>query len=311
LIIKLNFVLLLTIKPFEMKKLSLLTVFILFAFVGFFSGCEDITEDTAPTLEFFGGNYIDEDVTVEPGGVLAFSWLATKGSSNLSSFSIERDNITLAGYPDEDIPNDNYSATVSLEAPQNEGAYVYKFIVTDNNDLTASKSFTITVEQTGGPIKSWTTTLGSHQSNTGSSFASITGEVFQMTEAKANSTLIDFMYYYGASNLATIAAPDDADAATVFTGTAALSTWTTKNSTRFKTTSLTAANFDAIADDLLIVSNATGASDTDENQLAVGNVIAFMTDADKAGGSKMGLIKITTINTGAGGSMVIAVKVQE
>ena len=292
-----------------MKKLSLLTVFILFAFIGFFSGCEDITEDTAPTLEFFGGNYIDEDVTVVPGGVLAFSWLATKGSSNLASFLIERDGVTLTGYPDEDIPNDNYQGTVELEAPLTKAAYVYKFTVTDNNDLSASESFTITVS--GGPIKTWTTTLGSHQSNTGSSFASITGEVFQMTEAKANSTLIDFMYYYGASNLATIAAPDDADAATVFTGTAALSTWTTKNSTRFKTTSLTAANFDAITDDSDIVANATGAADTDENQLAVGNVIAFMTDPGKAGGSKMGLIKITTINTGAGGSMVIAVKVQE
>jgi hypothetical protein len=309
LITKLNFVLLLTIKPFEMKKLSLLFVLILIAFAGFFTGCEDVTEDTAPTLEFFGGNYIDEDVTVEPGGALAFSWLATKGSSNLASFSIERDNITLAGYPDEDIPNDNYSASVSLEAPQNEGAYVYKFIVTDNNDLTASESFTITVS--GGPIKTWTTTLGSHQSNTGSSFASITGEVFQMTEAKANSTLIDFMYYYGNINNATIAAPDDNDAATVFTGTAALSTWTTKNSTRFKTTSLTAANFDAITDDSDIVDNATGAADTDENQLAVGDVIAFMTDADKAGGSKMGLIKITSITGEAGGTMQISVKVQE
>ena len=292
-----------------MKKLSLLTVFILFAFIGFFSGCEDVTEDTAPTLEFFGGNYIDEDVTVEPGAALVFSWLATKGSSNLASFSIERDNIILAGYPDEDIPNDNYSATVSLEAPQNEGAYVYKFIVTDNNDLTASESFTITVS--GGPIKTWTATLGSYQSNTGSSFASITGEVFQMTEAKANSTLIDFMYYYGNTNNATIAAPDDNDAATVFTGTAPLSTWTTRNSTRFKTTSLTAANFDAITDDSDIVTNATTAADTDENDLAVVDVIAFATDSDKAGGSKMGLIKITTINTGATGSRVIAVKVQE
>ena len=295
-----------------MKKFSLLSVFILIAFTGFFTGCEDATQDTPPTLEFFGGNYIDDNVTVEPGGVLAFSWLATKGSSNLASFSIERDGIALSGYPDEDIPNDNYTATVELEAPQNEGAYVYEFIVTDNKDLTASKSFTITVEQTGGPINSWTATLGAHQSATGSSFASITGFVYQMDDAKTNSTLIDFLYYYGASNLATLAAPDDAAAATVFNNVNnGLSTWSTRNSTKFKSTSLTAANFDAITDDLLLVSNATGAADSYKKELAAGNVIAFVTDADKTGGSKMGLIKITSFTTGATGSMVIAVKVQQ
>ena len=295
-----------------MKKLSILIALILMAFVGFFSGCEDTTEPVGPTLEFFGGNYIDENVTVEPGGVLAFSWLATKGDANLASFSIERDNITLAGYPDEDIPNDNYQATVQLEAPQNEGAYVYEFIVIDNDDLSASESFTITVEQSGGPINTWTETLGAHQAVTGSSFASITGEVYQIDDAKANSGLIDFLYYYGASNLATIAAPDDATAATVFNNANnGLDTWTTNNSTRFKTTSLTAAEFDAIADDLLIVSNATGAADSFEKELEVGDVIAFVTDADKTGGSKMGLLKVVALVTGATETMDIAVKVQQ
>ena len=295
----------------EMKKLNFFTTLILMAFAGFFSGCEDTTK-VGPTLEFFGGNYIDEDVTVEPGGVLAFSWLATKGDANLVSFSVERDNVTLAGYPDEDIDNDTYQATVQLEAPQNEGAYVYEFIVIDNDDLSASKSFTITVEQSGGAINSWTSTLGAHQATEGSSFASITGEVYQMADAKTNSALIDFLYYYGASNLATIAAPDDATAATVFNNAnTGLDTWSTNNSTKFKSTSLTAAEFDAIADDLLIVSNATGAADSYENQLEVGDVIAFVTDADKTGGSKMGLLKVVALTAGATETMQIAVKVQQ
>lgn len=288
-----------------MKKLSFLTALILMSFIGFFSGCEDTTEKVGPSLQFFGGDYIDDDFTAEPGGVLAFSWLATKGDANLISFSIERDGVTLAGYPDEDIPNDNYQATVQLEAPQNEGAYVYEFIVTDNNDLTASESFTITVEQTGGPISDWTATLGSYNAAEGSSFASSTGVVYQMADATTHSDIIDFLYYYGASNHATLAAPDDADAATVF---AALPDWTTKNSTKFKTTSLTAAEFDAITDDLLIVANATGAADTDVNDLEVGDVVAFITDATLA---KMGLVKITSLITGADGKIGIAVKVQE
>jgi hypothetical protein len=293
-----------------MKRLSFLASLMLVAFVGFFSGCE--TTNEGPSLQFFGGKYIDDDVTVAPGGVLKFSWLATKGSSNLASFTIEREGVTLAGYPDESIPNDNYKDSVSLEAPMNEGEYVYELIVTDKNDLTASGKFTITVEQTGEPINSWTATLGAHQSATGSSFASITGEVYQMDDAKTNATLIDFLYFYGATNHATVAAPDDATAATVFNNANnGLATWSTKNSTRFKSTSLTAANFDEIANDLLITSNATGASDSYKNQLSVGDVIAFITDADKAGGSKMGLIKVVSISGEAAGTMQIAVKVQQ
>jgi hypothetical protein len=288
-----------------MKKLSFLTALILMAFVGFFSGCTDTTDKVGPTLEFFGGNYIDEDVTVEPGGVLAFSWLATKGDGNLTSFSIERDGVTLAGYPDTDIPNDSYQGTVELEAPLNEMAYVYEFIVTDNNDLTASQSFTITVEQTGGPIDEWSATLGSYDAAEGSSFASSTGVVYQMADATTHSDIIDFLYFYGASNHATLAAPFDAAAADVFP---AVADWSTKNETKFKTTSLDAAAFDAITDDLVIIDNATGATNTKVNGLAAGDVVAFVTDATVA---KMGLIKIVSITGEGAGKIVIAVKVQQ
>jgi hypothetical protein len=118
-------------------------------------------------------------VTVAPGGVLKFKWVATKGSSNLVTFTIERDNAALPGYPDVSIPNDNYKDSVFLEAPLIENAYVYELIVTDKNDLTASGSFTITVEQTVGSIKYRTATLVAHQSATDSSFASIPHKILQ------------------------------------------------------------------------------------------------------------------------------------
>jgi len=293
-----------------MKKFSFITSLGVIAFLVFFTSCE--TTNEGPSISFLGGEYIDADATVAPGSVLKFKWIANKGSSNLSSFTIERDGIALSGYPDESISNDNYQDSVTLEAPLNLGEYVYQLIVTDKNDLTASGKFTITVEQTAGPINTWTKTLGAHQSTTGSSFASITGTVYTMDDAKANSTLIDFLYYYGATNHATIASPDDATAATVFNNVNnGLATWSTKNSTRFKSTTLTAANFDAIANDLEIVTNATGASDSYENGLEVGEVIAFVTAPAKATGSKKGLIKVVSITAGATETMEITVKVQQ
>ena len=286
-----------------MKKIVLLLSVLLIGLSGFFTGCDEAEEIIDPKLSFFGGDYIDEDVTVDPGAVLKFSWLATKGASNLASFTIERDGVALSGYPDDDIPNDNYEGQVTLEAPMNEGIYVYKFTVTDNKSRTASVSFNITVESSGGPINTWEATLGSHQSATGSSFASTTGVVYSMTDATANSALIDFLYYYGNTNLATLAAPNDADAATVF---GALSSWTTRNATKFATTTVSEAEFTAISDDLAIVAAATGASATDVNELSTGDVVAFVTAA-----GKMGLVKVGTIATGAGGTMAIVVKVQQ
>lgn len=294
-----------------MKKISFLLAVVLISFIGVFTSCDEAEDLLGPKLQFFGtGDYIDEDVTVEPGAVISFSWLATKGASNLASFSIARDGVTLAGYPDEDIEKDNYTDQVTLEAPLNLGAYVYTFTVTDSKDKTASESFTITVEASGGPITSWTKPLGSYQAATGSSFASSTGEVYLIAAAKANSAIIDFMYFYGATNFATLAAPDDADVSTVFASADGPASWSTRNSTRFALTSLTAAEFDAIDNDIVVVEKATGAAATKVNNLAVGNVVAFITDATKTGGAKMGLVKIVSIATGATGSMDIAVIVQ-
>jgi hypothetical protein len=128
-----------------LKKLVFPISVILFAFAGFFTGCENLVRDEGPAIQFYGGAFINSDVTVDPGGVLKFKWHATKGSSNLASFTIERDKSTLTGYPDATIPNDNYADSISLEAPLTAKAYVYELIVTDKNDLTASGLFTITV----------------------------------------------------------------------------------------------------------------------------------------------------------------------
>lgn len=294
----------------KMKKIAAIVPVLMIGLLGIFQSCGE-EEMLGPNLQFFGGEYIDADETVEPGAELKFSWLATVGTSDLASFSITRDGTTLTGYPDSDIPKDNYSDQVTLIAPLNDGAYVYAFTVTDENIMSDSKTFTITVEKTGGPIDEWTQTLGSHQSTTGSSFASSNGEVYNLAEAKANATLIDFMYFYGATNLATLAAPDDEIIPTVFFSADGPETWSTRNSTRFSETSMTVAGFDAVEDDLLLVEHAEGAALTLVNELEVGDVIAFVTDADKDGGAKMGLIKVAAIEAGAGGTMQIEVKVQK
>jgi predicted transcriptional regulator len=129
-----------------------------------------------------------------------------------------------------------------------------------------------------------------------------------MTDATANQNKVDFVYFYGATNLATLASPSDTDAQTIFT---AIADWTTINATKLGATTLTATEFDAIDDDAEIVIAATGLTATKANTLEVGDVIAFETASTSANASKKGLLKVVAITPENTGTITIAVKVQQ
>ncbi|NTV83017.1 MAG: hypothetical protein HGA23_01800, partial [Bacteroidales bacterium] len=183
-----------------------------------------------------------------------------------------------------------------------------EFEAVDKDGQKASISLQITTQVLSAPIDSWTERLlGSWNNPTGSSFASINGNVYTLDEAFANQSLIDYMYWWGASTSATIGAPDDANAALVFnTGDYKLDNWTTKNATRFKTTTVSSAAFDAMTDANDIIDIATGADQTRIPDLAADQVIAFVTVT-----GKHGLLRVKSFTEGSDGTMTIDVKVEK
>ena len=89
-----------------------------------------------------------------------------------------------------------------------------------------------------------------------------------------------------------------------------VSGWTTKNGTTFSSTSVTAAEFDAMDDDE-IISTVTG-TNSKANQLSVGDVFGFVTASTSDNPNKKGLAKVTAINgSGGSGTISLVVKVQE
>ena len=141
----------------------------------------------------------------------------------------------------------------------------------------------------------------------------------QNTTAPISPT-IDFGYFYGVNEFgATLAGidnyprPNDVDLYD-------FSNWT-RNQTAFRTTTLTAAGFDALTefDDAAIAAefeNGTDVANTGQaRNLEAGQVIAFRTDADKDGGAKFGLIKVvevvlgTSMGTGSDAGLRIMIKV--
>jgi hypothetical protein len=296
-----------------MKKLLLISG-VVFATSMFFTSCSDTsTVDQPPTIGFVAGSgFISADATVDVNSTFSVKIFAEENvdsKENLKSLKITRV-FELNSWDTTFTFNEaSYSATYNFQAQATAGQESIKFEVTDNAGEKASAQLLITTQElAGGEINTFTMKiLGSYQSAIGSSFASIDGSVYTLAEAKANSAKVDFLYWWGASTSATIGAPDDENASIVFNNpTNGIPTWAVKNSTRFKTTTVTGSQFDAFTDDSGIVDAAAGADQTRIPSLVAGNVIGFIST-----GGKHGLLKVVEIVDGAAGQITFDVKVQK
>ena len=201
-----------------------------------------------------------------------------------------------------------------------------KVEATDEENQTVSRNFNIYFtppEPSGDSINSYLdVTIGSISWNTTDPtyYAVATNTTYAHDDDDAYKS--DLGYIYGDNHEATICSPGWDELDTPSQGPDE-SGWNSEKATRFKTTSLTPSDFDAIAEDFdsefVIEDNATDASNEFVDHLQVGgknedvDVIAFITENDKKG-----LIKINSIEDGSnddhpGGSGTITfdVKIQK
>ncbi len=286
-----------------MKKMAYLLSLTLIASLSFFS-CDNAEDNEAPTV-----TNIKVNGTAVTGG--AFTALAGKVSI---SFTVSDDNevskVTVAesGSSKTEFSNDKVAkSTAEISFDYTVSKTVNLIItVTDDKDKTVSSTLSVSLD---AGVNSYSAKLlgGQDNASSGSFLATSNGTVYLQADAKANSGLVDILYFYGATNEATLAAPSDADAATIFNnGTTGLQTWTTKNATSFKTTTLALADFNALnlASGAESAYNAGTSVSTKANKLVSGKVVAFKTAA-----GKYGLVYVSALTTGATGSITLDVKV--
>jgi hypothetical protein len=300
-----------------MKRIILFLSAILISSVTLFTSCTEdtTTPDLPPSISFVAGaNYISADATIDISTNFTVKILV---EPNVTSGKVV-ESLKVTGTFNNTLVRDttfalNNATTMEITfvAASTVGEENLEFTAIDKDNQSAKISLKITTKEptvTGDPINYWSEKiLGSWSNTTGSSFASANGTVYTLDQAFANQALIDYMYWWGASTSATIGAPDDANAALVFnTGDYKLDNWTTKNATRFKTTTVTVAAFDAMTDDTDIKAIADGADQTRIGTLAPDQVIAFVTVE-----GKKGLIKVNAITDGSDGTITIDVKVQQ
>ncbi len=303
-----------------MKKLLLFGLGVITSLSVLTSCKKDEVAVAGPTVSFANNenSYTAKDesdtnrlitVTVNAPGELATIKIYEVKSTGRTSL------ITITDFPSKT----KHEFTYTIKSKPNTGDYKIEIEATDKKSNSSLSIFTVKTFTVTTPavtlLNSYTAVLVGGNTNYSGDFgcfySSSKNLAYNLTDAKANSGLVDFIYGYGPTYKAHLAAPSDK---VMVSGLAA--NLDTKNATIISKTSLLSSDFDAITKESELPSLASLGTETYANLLAVGDVVAFQTSK-----GKIGLVKILEINKGttgaddvakyANGTMKIQVKVQK
>jgi len=288
-----------------MKKLGIM--FALAGVISFgLSSCGGTDDEVAkPTPKFdwkIGAGYTSSNVTVNAGDTVKFG-ISASGSENLTSVGVRVQvgtaqetifPLTLAG----DSTLASKTQNIALEFKYKVGSLPVTekitVIVKMSNGTQSSKTIIVTViaaakQVTAAPGRQ----IGGQTNQTVGSYWSMEANTnLLQAPANADPATVDWVYYYGSTNQATFAAPNDAilNSSNVMNNPD-LTSWGTKNATKFKKASA-GFDFDGLttSTELLTEIQAGAPSLTAITKVQIGDVYIFITD----GGKEYGAFKIIT-----------------
>jgi hypothetical protein len=293
-----------------MKRIVTLCGLVLFAGLIFSSCTKEEDEPVLPTVAFNQlEGYITGDVTAHYGDTLRFGIiLQSNGEDNLVKFTIKANEETLL-----DSTINTSSFTFDFYSIKGINATdVWTFSATDiaGNIKTA----TVTITGQFGQINSFTTILMGAQDNVATesflSFSDNQATKYFQASAFDNQDKIDIFCFYENTathqNMMSLGSPGS-NITGIFTGASSPDNYTVKNLTRFYKTTLTAAQFDAIENDAVILDSYNAAESRKKaSVLAAGEVYAIYTQSGLTG-----LIKVIAVTGEETGTLEIAVKIQK
>ncbi|MDR1671881.1 MAG: hypothetical protein LBS09_00205 [Bacteroidales bacterium] len=293
----------------------------LFAVSVGFASCEKDDEDNpfdSPTIAvkatYDGATNKDvSDATtieLEEGSAITFQIRFSMGADKLKEVHL-KSTISGKSYPildsvelDKGVFNKG-EKYIDFEYPTNVGASEETFTFTTKDTKDRSSSFTLTIkpktkQSEGGFITKTITLLGAQNNASHGSFYSVAlGKVLTIGAAKGQPGDVDFAYFYGSTNEATICAPSDTDGQTISYGTVKMSSWTIKNDTKFAVVSPADKDDPATWWDEAITAVGTS-RDTKANLLSIGKVVAF-----KTAGGEVGAFVVSNVSGTQSGSISI------
>ncbi|MBN1413639.1 MAG: hypothetical protein JW973_00955 [Bacteroidales bacterium] len=290
-----------------MKKRKLLYGLGILSLTALLNSCGDETTGLAPEITFD-----DSEITLAEGvttAVLTGKIVAEEKLDQVNVFKVagmaENQIKTYTSFNSGDVTTtDDLNYTFRIEVSGVTEDISVKIEAIDKESQSSTKSIAVKVTASPALKAEFTAILMGAQSSTyGSCLDANTGTVYKISgdQAKNNATLIDILYYYGSTNQATLAAPNDPTVNGVSQDFDWTSTWSVQNATKFGTSSLDYSTVTPTQ-----VNAISGLSATKLTSLSVGSVVEFQT-AD----NKKGILKVTALETGASGTITLSVKVQE
>ncbi|HOG67611.1 MAG TPA: hypothetical protein PLQ84_09120 [Bacteroidales bacterium] len=270
-----------------MKFLKFFAFALLISSFAIFTGCskDDEDVDLGPTISLkTGEGYTSSDFEVFNDSTVLFGIVANKSTTHnnlLSKLNIYYNELTLL---DSTLNTANFSGDFEIKFI-GIGTGKLRFKITAEGGLTDETSLNVTILES--PVvgvevdKNSGVELGSFNDPVGSFYSTTERKAYKVAEAMLEQGKIDFLFFKGVTNLNTIAAPDDEDAATI--SDFHLTEWTTKNPTRFYLADITAEDFDAIEDKCVFPEFDAEKAETKANELKNNDVIFFKTVGDKLG----------------------------
>jgi len=198
---------------------------------------------------------------------------------------------------------------IKFVVPESMGdGAVLTLTFTATNTLQTSETRTVNVTNPPGEIYTYTAVIMSDLKNPeGSSFYSIEdNKLMNINAAIAASSTVDLIYYYGATNKATLCAPADTEVEEFenLQNEKIVLKFTTRNNTKLAAVAMTTAEFAAITNDLTIKAKKPATTATAVKTLAVDKVLWAETVT-----GKQALIRVVDI-TGAQATSFITIEVK-
>ncbi len=293
-----------------MKKLFSILSLVIISASFFVAGCSKDEDPILPTIAFKQATgYVSANTTANYGDTLNFGITAkSNGTDNLAKFQIFANGQQM-------LDSTINAATFTLDVTTVKTILdkeVWKFVTTDIAGN--SKTDSIVITGTFGEILTYSSkTLGAQSNTTEKGFISYsnnTATQYTQDEAFSHQADIDMFCFYENTatsvNMMTLAAPGS-NIKGIFTGASSVEQYSVKNITFYVKTTLTAAQFDAAANDAVIRASFDPTKQFKKAKLlTAGDVYSF-----KLQSGKYGLLKVIAVAGAEAGTLQIAVKIQK
>lgn len=198
----------------------------------------------------------------------------------------------------------DYTATVQ----NTPGTETWSFTVIDKDGFATTKEIVITRTKKPEPIRFLDVSLGNQaNASLGSSYSLSEFLVYLLADAKTNSAKVDLIYVKDDTEGDILCAPSSDYASEHLMGASGVSSWSTRNETKIRKTSLTAGQFDAMSDsqELIDALNNNSSAGIEIEQVSVNDVYVVVPES---AGSRPALVKVVSISGDDSITLKIAVE---